>query len=86
MFSDTGKQVASKLVQKCNMVRKLVGEGVTERLAKAAVQKSTHYPLDYDDCFMECLELESNEREAESDIIALVKEFDLCAGKYYCTC
>ena len=81
MLLDTGNQVVSKLVQKCNMVRKLVGEGVTERLAKAAVQKSTQYPLDYDDCFIESLELESTEREAESDIFALVKEFDSEAGK-----
>ena len=62
------------------MVRKLVGEGISERIAKATVQQCTDFPLDYDHCFMECLEWESNEREAEHEILSLAKDFDQEAG------
>ena len=67
--------------QKRKMMRSLMEEGISERLAKAAVQHCS-LPLNYDDCVMEALELEPTEYDADDEINVLVREFDKEVGEF----
>ena len=84
-FSDIDNIPHSKLDQKRKIVKDLVeikGLGITEKMAKAAVQQNIEFPLDKGDCLRHCIELmESLHENDDTKICALASQFDNEIGR-----